>query len=279
MKASEKRRALYDAVSGIDPKLVQAATAPKPVKVVRTVWKVAAAAAMVAILIGVVAGLPFGLMDDEEYVTAPGTLSIRAYALDENEISEVNSTVLKEGVELPWEYVWGPGINIVRGLPIKLDFPTEGYGDAKITLEVSTTGGSFFGKPVRYQDPITKEYHTSDYPYLGNNFTTGNNYTIYWNIFSKTVDPLTGKEVYDYDAPRKSYVDIVIFADDIIVGYAVVEIYELLPEGESNYIDGVHRGYLSRVVEIVSFPKVDGEFQPVSRRYVEKKFNELHQAN
>lgn len=276
MKTSEKRRALYDAISDIDPALIQEATMTRQARVLRTVWRVAAAAAMVAILIGALAGLPFGLTDDEEYVTAPGALSIRAYALDENEISEISSTVLEEGVELPWEYVWSPVINSLRGLPIKLDFPTEGYGDAEITLEISTTGGSFFGKRVRYQDPDTLEYYMGDYPYLGSNFTISNNYTIYWNTFSKTVDSLTGKEIYVHEPPRHSYVDITILADGIIVGYAVVEIYEQLPEGESNYIDGVHRGYLFRVVEIVNFPQVDGEYQTVTRGYVEKKCEELH---
>ena len=270
MKASEKRRALYDAVSGIDPKLVQAATAPKQIKVVRTVWKVAAAAAMVAILIGVVAGLPFGLMDDEEYVTAPGTLSIRAYALDENEISEVNSTVLKEGVELPWEYVWSPAINIVDGLPIKLDFPTEGYEGMRISLDISVSGGSFYREPRHYIDPETNEFIADENTNVGSEFTLNNNSTVYWTLYSTKYDKSSGKYEYDGTLARdSSFVDIIIRADDIIVGYSVIEIYEL-PESLS---------YKARIIDMKCFPKVDGEFQPVSRRYVEKKFNELHQAN
>lgn len=229
-----------------------------------------AAAAVLALVMGALAFWPVG---EENYVTGPGLLSIRAYALDEKEISEVNSTVLEEGVELPWEYVWSPAINIVRGLPIKLDFPTDGYEDAKITLEISTSGGSFYGEPVRCQDPITKEYYWSDNLYLGSNFTISNNCTLYWGIFSATYNSAEQKYTPGGDLARgSSYLDIIIRADDMIIGYAVVEIYEL-PQDEAPKFS-----YKARVIDMVSFPKVDGAYQPITRRYINKLLKEIHQT-
>ncbi|MBQ8579686.1 MAG: hypothetical protein IJ448_03220 [Oscillospiraceae bacterium] len=225
--------------------------------------RLAAMAAVIAIIIGVVTLWPGS---EENYITGPGLLSIRAYALDEREISEANSTVLKEGVELPWNYAWSPGINVVRGLPIQLDFPDECFDDAIITLQISTTGGSFYGEPVRYLDPISQKYGFTDHPLLGSSFSAANHSKIYWFMNSGYYDPNTQKYVFSDDIARgSSYVDIVIQADGQIVGYAVVEVYEL------------SLSYKARVVEMASFPKIDGEYQFVTMDYMSKLFKEIHE--
>lgn len=245
------------------PKQTKPRAIPRPLRLV-------AVAAVLALVIGILSFWPAG---EQEYVTGPGLLAIRAYALNENEISEINSTVLEEGVELPWEYAWSPAINVVSaGLPIKLEFPEEEFEGAKISLEVTVSGGSVFGDPVRLQDPSTGKYYWSDNPYLGDTFTVENNSTLYWQFFSTKFHVL--KNEYTHGSPfahGKSYLDIVIRADDYIVGYAVVEIYEL-PEEEAPAFR-----YKARVLNIASFPKVEGMYQAVSRKYVEKKFEEIHQ--
>ena len=278
MKTSEKRRALYDAISDIDPALIQEATMPRQAKVLRTVWSVAAAAAMVAILIGVLAGLPFGLTNDEEYVTAPGTLSIRAYALDENEISEVNSTVLEEGVELPWEYMWSTGISqvpICYGMPITLDFPTEGYQDMQITFDITATDGSFQKMAEHYFDPIKEEFVWDTKTRIGSDITVDNHTTIYWNWERVEYDHFQDDYVFSGKfAQGSSFIDIIIRADNIIIGYAVVEIYAVPHEN-----DMPTDQFMARVLSVVSFPKIDEKNQKVSKGYVSKKFKELHEAD
>ena len=279
MRANEKRRALYDAVSAIDPKLVQEATAPRHRKVTRIVWRVAACAAVVALLIGAMAGFPLDFGQDEEYVTAPGGLTIRAYALNENEITDVNSTVLTEGVELPWEYTYSPAINSIPALPINFDFPTVVYAGIEnmyINLEISTTSGSFVRDPLHRYDPELKQVIWDTETNLGNQITVSNNSTIYWSVFCREYDADSGKYVSTGVADRIAFVDVIVRADNHIIGCAVLKIYERFPAGETQYIEGVHCGYLVSIEKIVSFPQIDGEFQPVSRRYVEQKFEELH---
>jgi hypothetical protein len=278
MRANEKRRALYDAVSAIDPKLVQEATAPRHRKVTRIVWRVAACAAVVALLIGAMAVLPLGFGEDEEYVTAPGGLTIRTYALNENEISDVNSTVLTEGVELPWEYTYSLAINVLQGLPIKLDIPDAAYPGMDISLRITTSGGSFeiFNEDC-YWDPETKQIVGQPYKNVGSEIIVSNNTTLYWDCYEMKHSLWEG-EYKDYNIPQVSYVDITILADKNIVGYAVVRIYEVFPPGETGFDAEVAYGYLATVDKIVSFPQIDGKFQPVSRRYVEQKFEELHRS-
>lgn len=234
--------------------------------------RLAAMAAVIAILIGVVTLWPGS---EENYITGPGLLSIRAYALDEREISEANSTVLEEGVELPWKYAWSPALNVVRGLPIQLDFPDECFDDAIITLQISTTGGSFYGEPVRYLDPVTQKYELAN-NYLGDSFSVSNHKKIFWFLTSKKYDSQTQEYTPNGEIARgSSYVDIVIRADGQIVGYAVVEIYELQRDGVP---DGVPTlSYKARVVEMASFPKIDGEYQFVTMDYMSKLFKEIHE--
>ena len=240
----------------------QRRTIPRPLRLV-------AAAAVVALVIGALAFWPAG---EKEYVTGPGLLTIRAYALNENEISDINSTVLEEGVELPWEYVWSPAINVMStGLPIKLEFPEAEFEGAKISLEVTVSGGSVFGESVRLQDPATGKYYWSDNPYLGDTFTIENNSTLYWQFFSTKFHVL--KNEYTHGSPfarGKSYLDIIIRADDYIVGYAVVEIYELPKEEAPAF------RYKARVLSIISFPQVEGAYQVISRRDVYNKIIETH---
>lgn len=236
----------------------------------RPAWlRLVAAAAVVALVIGVLAFWPTG---EKEYVTGPGLLTIRAYALNENEISDINSTVLEEGVELPWEYVWSPAINVMStGLPIKLEFPEAEFEGAKISLEVTVSGGSVFGESVRLRDPATGKYYWSDHPYLGATFTIENNSTLYWQFFSTKFHVL--KNEYTHGSPfarGKSYLDIIIRADDYIVGYAVVEIYELPKEEAPAF------RYKARVLSIISFPQVEGAYQVISRKDVYNKMNETH---
>lgn len=257
MKNWKQKRALFDAVSGIDEALIDEAAVPpaRPMRkpLGRRVVRFAAIAAALAILLTAGLWWPTG---EESYVTGPGLLTVRAYALDEGAISEANSTVLEEGVELPRSYDWSVGINSVHGIPLHLSFPEDLYPDAKITFAVKVTGG---------------EFETLRQNTLGQSFTAENNTTIVWNHLAwflnehkKADDALpdvfSGDD--DFDGSQ-AFVDIIIYADDHIVGYAVVEIYEVNGStGVNAYI------YNARVLEIVSFPMVDGEFQNITVQYV-----------
>ena len=238
----------------------------------RHIWKRAIACAAVLAIVLTAILWP---AQEENYITAPGLLTVRAYALDGEEISDVNSTVLTEGIELPLSYNWAPNINVVPGLPLNLSLDESGFEGMNITFEVTVSDGSFRQKwPVDFSK---SEYEAQKGKYLGTQFTVKNDHTIYWLPWvwkeNKAKKEFVLQDTYaDYGA----YVDIIIRADDLIIGYAVVEIYavnEILvtPEGYK-----IASPYSARILEIISFPKVDGEFQNVSESYVEGAIAKAH---
>ena len=83
MKMNEKQKALYDAVSGIDAALVQEATIPRPAQVKRTLWRVSAAAAVLAVLIGAFIELP----GNDSNVTPFFSIQVYANETDSVELS------------------------------------------------------------------------------------------------------------------------------------------------------------------------------------------------
>ena len=160
----------------------------------------------------------------------------------------------------------------MRGLPIQLDFPDEIYDGSEITLQISTTGGSFIGERVRYLDPVTQKYELAN-NYLGDSFSVSNHKKIYWFLTSKKYDSQTQEYTPSGEIARgSSYVDIVIRADGQIVGYAVVEVYEL-SEDEVPAMT-----YKARIVKIASFPKIDGQQQHVTQKYMDRLFKKIHEG-
>lgn len=260
MKSTNQKRALFDAVSGIDETLIDETALPPAQPLGRRVLRIAAIAAAMVILLTAGLWWPTG---EESYVTGPGLLTVRAYALDDSAITEANSTVLEKGVELPRSYDWSIGINIVHGIPLHLSFPEDLYPDAEISFGIEVTGGEF-------ETPRQKS--------LGQSFTTENNTMIVWNHLEwflnehKKEDNATS-DIFSDDGfdGSQAFADIIIYADDHIVGYAVVEIYEVNgATGINAYV------YNARVLEIVSFPMVDGEFQDITAKYVTNIMESYH---
>ena len=270
MKFKHTYRRAADCVSAPEELTTTVLQIPKQTKPrgISRPLRLVAVAAVLALVIGI---LSFWPAEEQEYVTGPGLLAIRAYALNENEISEINSTVLEEGVELPWEYAWSSAISrlpIFYGLPIKLVIPEDIYEGMDISLDICVTGGSCNRIPNITMDPYTGEIIAeSDYN-LGTKFSVPNGYTIYWTCDSPDMK---------VTARGRSFIDVIIRADNMIVGYAVIEVAEQLPEGVTEPPKGTVYPYLAKVLAIVSFPQVEGEYQSVVRRYVEKKIEEIHQ--
>ena len=237
--------------------------------------RLVAVAAVLALVIGILSFWPAG---DKEYVTGPGLLAIRAYALNENEISEINSTVLEEGVELPWEYFWSAGYSIVPlcyGLPINLSISADVYEGEEITFEIYTTGGSLNQLPELAWDSESNSIVTIKKSGLGDSATLTNNATVYWNwnyvaFDSKRDDYISTEKVVTENA----YVNIISYAGKHIVGYASVEIYELPSEDNEN--SGM---FMARLLASVAFPKVDGKYQKITKEYVQDQLIEVRGLN
>ena len=82
----------------------------------------------------------------------------------------------------------------------------------------------------------------------------------------------------DYESAHKwhwfsenpSFFSVIIRADEYIIGYCVIEIREI--NGVTGYSA---QDFSFEVLTMVSFPKVDGEWQEVTLKYVQEQINNI----
>lgn len=280
MKGLNQNRALFDAITDLDDDLIVEAAAPRMLPWPVMAKRIAAVAAVVAILLAAL----LWPASDENYVTGPGLLVVRAYAVDEDNITDANSTILKEGVELPFEYYWCPAMSVgPSGVPLKFSLSEEEYPDKSITFEIFLDGGSFLqpNPDFDWRDYINlPEWTEPDIPAnfeLSGHFTVENNEVLYWQPRTYVKDPITNETIDSFlpDGPS-FYADIIIRADDHIVGYAVVEFFQY---DRKPYSEGGIPSYSACVLVTASFPKVEGEYQNISTDYMSRLFEKIHETN
>ena len=262
---NENHRALFDAVTDLDADLIEEAAEPRTIRFPKRIRRIAAIAAVIAILMTALLW-----PSEENYITGPGVLVVRAYELDEPMLSEENSAILEEGIVLPLQYNWTPAINIVNGLPLKLSIPDDTYANMRISFDIRLSGGSFQlqGSPF-----VSSRYEYMRKAYLGDKFTIENDTRIYWVPWSYTANH--AKKEYTFNEmcnDSRVFVDIIIYADAHIIGYAVVEIFDVYAGTSSSGFM-----YSAKILKLISFPEVHGTFQPVSEEYVTKQMELSHQ--
>ena len=259
----------------------QRRTLPRPLRLV-------AAAALAALVIGALAFWPAG---EQEYVTGPGLLAIRANA---SEVSEdVEEILLEEGIVLPATFEYRIDTNVAEVLPITLSIPADAYPNMDITFEVSTMDGIFlkaepYDPNAPHNAPGATVLDMIVGTFYGQHFELPNNTSMEWTPTGLNYDYVVAElkngipldKILATDqadcsfSHNPSYIDIIIKADQKIVGYAVIEIREV------NGILGMWaRDFTIEVLKIVSFPRINGKPQKVSREYVMDKLGELHQSN
>ena len=251
--------------------------------------RLAAVAATLAILL--TAAFWPGRTQDGQLITAPGVIKVYAYDLSSGtDISGMTYQELEKGVELPYEFGWHITTNVVPGLPIKLSMPEDIFEGAKITFEVTVNGGEFFRE-------LGKEYgeYVFGPAYLGQKFLIENDQIIYWHCYQYDLE--NWKEKYDeekvkaelkarlagettgYELPKvswftgdKAYLDIIIRADEHIVGCMKVLIYAEPQPSLWEDSNALENRYYAKLLGSVYCPKQDGEYQNVSREQVQKMF-------
>ena len=192
-------------------------------------------------------------------VIAPGFLTLTAYAAstEENvtaELPQGQKIIMEEGVEVPVNYNWTPTMSSRPGIPLNLSAPE--YPNA--IFEVSVNGGELLlweeGKITQIESP----------------FNTGNDTTIYWTSLSQTSKG--SNELY---IESEAYINIIVREEEHIVGYAVVEIYtnNLDNEAKQNYI------YHAKLLKSVSFPKVNENYQEITKEYIETEMQKIRSQN
>lgn len=258
---NEQHRALYDAISGINPEYIEESIRP-PRQIRTRILRFAAAAAVLALLLT----LPGLFPNNGEYVTIPGVLTVTAYSYqgssDFKEVPMENSIVPSLFNDGYCPVV----INCVPGHPITFQIP-EGEN---ITLEISVNEGHLYDWNKDIVDgKFIKREKTGIH---SQTFTISETMTLYW--INSYDDPDTGKSVsfipqrwhensdsviHNGSRMENIYLDVVVYTEGHITGYSVLHI--------KPYYDG---GFQLVFVESKAYPKVDGEYQDITEEYVEK---------
>lgn len=260
---NKQHEALYDAITGIDAEYIEESTKP-PRRTRNRILQFAAAAAVLALLLT----LPGLFSKEEKYVTAPGMLAIRAYAVNSTEDPDMNGTVMEEGIDFPYDYVWGNGTNIASGIPIYLSIADESIADTNISWEIRMEDGLF-------QKSDDGNFHPEDTceDYLGRHFTVPNNTMLLWSniYYAPELLPLPNTPVepgmIDEYIGESTYVEAIVRSDGHIIGYAVIEILGL-PSPLEGYEQYGICCFAPKLVAANYYPKVNGEFQEITEEYI-----------
>ena len=234
---------LSEALSGIAEDKIEAAANLAPAHR-RPLWiRAAACAAVLAILIGAVLFWPGTLTGDGgQIIAVPGVLKVYACDLEATPENEVQEHIFSEDSFL-WRAVWAASIQDGDettphfGRPITFEMPKDYYGSAEITFEISSTTEGFCKKTV---------LKNGEAFYL-----------------TKQVDVRTKIRLMQEMGDKDLFLDVLIYADGRIVGYAVMNFYM--------HPDGYCYAYKCATV---CFPMINGEYQDVSEEYVWQRIEE-----
>ena len=232
------------------------------------VRRVLRAAACLAVILGLLFGIPKFNPETQSPVIGPGLLSVTVSAT--NAISnQLQTQVLVEGVSIPDNTFLG-FTNLYVGIPTQLSVETEDFAFDQISYSLSATAGV-------YADNVRQGY-TSDW---FETITCENGSTVRWSL-NHDADADWYDNKFD-----QCYSKIVIYCTNHIIGYAVIrydrlytdEWAEIYPEIAPHY---AHLDepvpvdvFVCTLVASVSFPKVDGTYQEVSEAYVNECMDQV----
>ena len=234
----------YKILSDVDERYVAAARRPQTVKTRAWLKRCAAAACLCAFL----AGGWLLYHSHSPAVTAPGFLTITAHAA-----SSDGSLVLQEGIGLPQAYQWHPAMSSYPGLPLTLSAPQH----PQAVFDVSVDRGSLL---LWQGDAVTR---------AGASFRGANDTTLYWTNLGQQAGSSDEERVTASDGETAAYLDIVIWEEGHIIGYAVVQIYTATPEDEPLQV------YSAKLLQSVSLPKVKNAYQNVTAEEVAAQIEQI----
>lgn len=254
---------LSQAINDLPDDLLQEAEAVK--KPMRPLFRrVAAIAAVVAI---VLCATLFWPEATEEIISMPGVLKVYACDLSEIDSTELEQYALIKNVENSYKTMWVPFTSLAgRGITICPSIKDEALSESEISIEISTNFGELKG------DTQNEKYWVEgDLTQSGENASFGkhgfidNNEVIYWTgyeLWDAQFSDMTDDEAFESVGPV--YVELIVRADDHIVGYAVMEV--------------VRADYPAFVLQLVLkdskyYPPVDGEYQDVTEAYVQQQIS------
>lgn len=174
---------------------------------------------------------------NRKHVMAEGMLSVTCFTLTGKSMNEIE---LNDSVILPREADWTMATNVVPGLPLELSYPDE-----------------YVNFTVRTSEGVLRNIINGESQFVGKEVELPNNSTLYWNNLS---DNKEAKILLNIT----SYIDIIIYANEHIIGYAVIKIFPVT-EFTKGHV------YSVKLLKSASFPQVDGEYQNITIDYIESE--------
>lgn len=276
---------LSESMSGIGDDLIADAMEYRAEKK-RNVWlRVAAAAAVVALVIGMTAALwPQGEEPGEQMgmptvgttvapTELPTTLPdvptaptetqgyelvklanvLKVYACDNENATEeeLKKFELTDTIE-SYKTMIAPYSQIYGGpIPFIFRFPEDHFAERDMSFYISVEDGWFFTEKDGATGGLCKELR----------FENGDK--IYW------VNGSVSDAIELHGSGWRFYAHILIFADEEIVGYGIIEFAFYNPD-----IEGAIPTFVTEEFTTVCFPMVKGEFQEVTEEYVWEQIEE-----
>ena len=247
-----KREDISEAVGNISTKHIQEAAPGRGAKK-RPRWLMRGAIAA-CLCLAIAGGVLFN-NPSSDFVFSPGLFTITACAMSPSEeVDFMEEHEMAEGVKLSAEYNWSPAMSSIPGLPLKLsvaDYPNA-------TFNISVDGGQCV------------LWNSGKVTPLETDFSIDNGTTIYWSCITGVAEDGTGVQHY---TENEAYIDVVVRDGDSIIGYAVIKVYNLDPENEPA------QSYYAVLLKSVSFPKVEGEYQKVTDKYINSQIEQVKAAD
>ena len=106
--------------------------------------------------------------------------------------------------------------------------------------------------------------------------TAENGDTLYWEPV-EYIDTATEEDEYNADNYQEfmSFIDMIAISDGNIVGYAVAAFH--IEADENAQYGSISYSYRGEIVKAAVFPRVDGEFQNISREYAASRIADAHE--
>lgn len=243
--------------------------AMKPYKSRFPGWRIFRVAACLAIIVGLLVGIPRFFPGNTDIVAGAGILSVKVFAMNA-ETNEIVSAELEAGIAVENTHYWPLIMNRYPGLPVFLSVETEEFPKDKITYDIRVDHGEYLdwgNTGVRVNS-------------MGKAFSIPNDVRIYWTLRD---DVLLWD---DGDKLDVVYTTITILCEDHIIGYAllrfdraygrdVLNAYPGLADTWIGHEDEPAYAYWSNLIASVSFPKIDGKYQDISQNYVDECINKV----
>lgn len=256
---------LSEALGGISDDKIEAAAYVVP-KSRRHIWvRVAACAAVLAILLTALLWPGETKNEDGQIVVSPGILRVYACDLEEVKSTELEEYALLEGVEDSYLTHWSPYLDLISsGITMTFVVDDVELQKHELVVEISTNYGTLRGYHYNKKYWVDEDLEKSkENACFGQSGMVDNGEVVFWEgtdlLHSAQREKIVSGE-------ERVFIDVIIRSEDNIIGYAVLEAVLEKPE---LFMFGL------TLLESAYFPKVEGQFQNVTPEYVEKRILEV----